>query len=300
MRVVFIVNSISRHYTKVIQSIDDAKFSHPDLVLITESTKSAGDSFRIAHRHAKSDNADAFIACGGDGTVNEVLNGITFASSAKEIWMGAYQCGSANDLVKSIGSKSITELLDAISHKRTIKYDIGLITHNSVQRRFINASTGGMGGLVMRKVESGRSSIAPRLNYTIAILKCILKFKRPKVRLTLDDDSLELKLSLVAVGNGTYMGYGLGFTPQSTMQDGLFGITVLKHANYYQLATKYFALSRGKQVNHPWLIYLTSKHLKIEVLEGQLPLETDGEYFELLEEGDCIEYSIENSKIRWL
>lgn len=300
MRVVFIVNSISRHYSDVIGMIDQSKGDFPTFTIEIEPTKSAGDAFRIAHHQVKSGMVDAIVACGGDGTVNEVLNGVAFAEPTREVWMGVYQCGSANDLTKSMAPKSIPQILSALEKKQTVSCDVGLMEHDALRKRFINASTGGIGGLVMRRVESGRSSLPPRMNYTMAILKSILVFQRPKVRITIDEEVHELFLTLIAIGNGTYMGFGLGFTPQSTMSDGLFGVTILKHASYYQLALKYLLLRKAKQVNHPWLVYLKGKRIRIEVLEGRLPIETDGEYYDVLDAGESIEYSFDHSRIKWV
>jgi len=300
MRVVFIVNSISRKYSEVIKSIDQSKSDFPTIEVEVKPTKSAGDTFRIAHHQMKGGQVNAIVACGGDGTVNEVLNGIAFAESKEEVWMGVYQCGSANDLTKSMTPKSIPQILAALAEKQSIPCDVGLMEHDALRKRFLNASTGGIGGLVMRRVESGRSSLTSHLNYTLAILKSILVFQRPRVRITIDGEVHELSLTLIAIGNGTYMGFGLGLTPQSTMSDGLFGVTILEHATYYQLALKYLPLRKAKQVKHPWLVYLKGKKVRLEVLEGRLPIETDGEYYDVLDAGDTIEYSFDDSKIKWV
>lgn len=300
MRIIFIINGLSSKLRFIQESIEQAKSKYPDAELQFAPTKAAGDSFRIAYRCMKADSADVIVACGGDGTVNEVLNGVSFANENRDIVIGVYPCGSANDLVKTIGSMSIDQLIVAALKKEYHKYDIGLIKHGTVVRRFVNASSAGMGGLVFRMVESARGTLPPRLVYMKSIFTCILSFQRPKLKLTFNGKERELSLTAVVVGNGNFIGFGLGFTPQSKMNDESFGITILKHSSYYQLITKYFKLSRGEFVDHPWLEYHSAKSLKIEVLEGRLPIETDGEYFDVLDKGQSIEYSVEESKITWL
>ena len=197
------------------------------------------------------DSAEVLIACGGDGTVNEVLNGVSFANTGKEMILGVFPAGSANDLVKTIGSKTIDQLIQGAISETRETYDVGLMAHDGLERRFINASSAGMGGLVFRQVESTRGSFTPRLNYMFAIFRCILSFVRPKVRITMDGESQELSISAIIAGNGKYLGYGLGFAPQSSMKDGGFGLTILRHSSYFQLITKYWKISSGEQIDHP-------------------------------------------------
>jgi len=300
MRITFIINSLSSKYKSIGHSIEAAKAKYPEVQINAKSTKSAGDAFRIAHQIMTKDQAEVLIACGGDGTVNEVLNGVSFANTGKEMILGVYPAGSANGLVKTIGSKTIDQLIQAAISKSYETYDIGLMAHDGLERRFINVSSAGMGGLVFRQVESTRGSFTPRLNYMFAIFRCILAFVRPKVRITMDGESQELFISAIIVGNGKYLGYGLGFTPQASMEDEGFGLTILRHSSYFQLITKYWKISGGEEVDHTWISYHNAKNIKIEVLEGRLPMEADGEYFDVLDPTESISYSVQPMAVKWL
>ncbi|GAB5538230.1 MAG: diacylglycerol kinase family lipid kinase [Salibacteraceae bacterium] len=299
LKVLFIINSRSKIYHDVLGEIDRARVVFPNISIEVNPTHGPGDSFRLAHVSTRK-NYNAVIGVGGDGTMNEIINGLCFNRSGKEFTIGLIPAGSANDLVKSTGSKSVKEILQNLIDQKTVPIDLGAMRHDGFTRGFLNAGTAGVGGLVFRFVEASKGSLHPRLNYTLAILRGVLSFRRPTVKIEFDNETHEMGVTLIVIGKGNYIGYGLGFTPQSSLYDGKFGITILRHSSYYQLASKFLKLSNNKPIDHPWISYHSSKRVKITVLKGRLPLETDGEYFDILEPGESAQFSVEQGVFHWV
>ncbi|GAB5538229.1 MAG: diacylglycerol kinase family lipid kinase [Salibacteraceae bacterium] len=299
MKALFIVNGISKQYAQVIADIEAARSSFPNIDVSVESTKAAGDGFRIAHKHAK-ESYDAIIACGGDGTMNEVLNGVSLGGTKATTKLGLIACGSANEFARTTGKKTAKQLLTSLRDHKDNRIDNGIIFQGGLKRRFLNVSTAGIGGLVHRQIESNKRSIHPWVTYMRAMLWSVLVFQRPTVRVTMNGEVRETQVTMIAVGKGNFAAYGLSFTPQSSLSDGQFGITILYHSNFYQFLTKYFRLRKQAQIDHPWIEYLKADSIKIEVLEGRLPVESDGEYVNMIDKGETIEFKIEPASVAWL
>lgn len=164
----FIINGKSKRLNAVQLEIEKTRSNYPDLQIHISVSKRSGDCFRIAN--SELNNYEAFIACGGDGTFNEVLNGLYFSKNPPPKYIGLLPTGSANDFVKSIGRRSVDQMLQNLKNNHAKPMDIGLLSRAGRTRVFANAASNGIGGLVFCKVDTKRGTMPPRLNYTLAIL----------------------------------------------------------------------------------------------------------------------------------
>jgi diacylglycerol kinase family enzyme len=97
---------------------------------------------------------------------------------------------------------------------------------------------------------------------------------------------------LIALGNGKFAGVGLGLTPLADLNNGEFHVLLARAVGLSHFSKYYTKRMKAQPIMDPQVSYMQTKKIKITVIEGSLPIETDREYFSLLEAGDVVEYSV--------
>jgi diacylglycerol kinase (ATP) len=195
-------------------------------------TKAFGEATRLAREAAQS-GCQMVVAVGGDGTVNEVLNGL-FENGVPldgRTVLGIVPLGSGCDLARTLGITAETSpvLRPPGSHSiRTI--DVGKVEFTNLQgqrqtRLFINIADLGAGGLVVEKANKAPRILGRRPNYVWGILTAALVYRARRINLSIDGSPpVELATRNAIVANGRYFGCGFMAAPDAKMDDGLFDI----------------------------------------------------------------------------
>src|SRR5437588_221010 len=201
-------------------------------------TKRGGEAIEIAEREARAGRR-LIVACGGDGTVNEVANGILRAGTEAEL--GLLPSGTGGDFRRTL--KIPTRTADAARRLRdgvTRTLDAGRVTFldergEEETRFFVNVASFGMGGDVIRRVKEGGAlpPIASRLlggklSFAAAVLRTTLAFEKPAVRVTLDGGrEAQLTVTQLCGANARYFGGGMKIAPGAKLDDGLFDVVAV-------------------------------------------------------------------------
>ena len=209
------------------------------------------------------------IAAGGDGTCNEVLNGVI--RSETNTLLGFIPIGTGNDIPGAIGYRpyAVENACKAIAEGYTEKVDIGLaITENGNKRYFLGIGSQGFDALVTKRTNEGRKWLPGTWNYVVSMLKTVLSFKRKRIKVTLDDEIWEGNANLVAVGNGPTYGGWMYICPRARVDDGLFHITIVDMKTSELL--KKFKLMYSRTLHPDKHIYeFISKTVKIEMVNEE-------------------------------
>ncbi len=223
------------------------------------------------------------VALGGDGTVNEVVNGITDLS---KVTLGYIPTGSSNDFARSLGLP--TDPLTALDHilrpSCYLSVNIGVLTYDNKRRRF--AVSSGMGfdaGICHAAMVSRMKTILNKLRlgkltYVGIALKQILALTPGEITVTLDDSRrLHFKKAYFATAmNLRYEGGGFKFCPNADCRDGLLDIIVISGLSKLKILTLLPTAYKGWHTRFSGVSTYTCK--KIEITGGSaLPLHTDGE-----------------------
>ena len=186
-----------------------------------------------------------FIAVGGDGTNNEVINGIFTQDvvPTTEITMAAMPIGTGNDWRRTFDIPlEYDKVAKIIKAGHTYAHDIGKLTYyddgNTGIRYFLNAAGTGLDEMVChstnRMKQQGKGGT---IRYLISLVKCMLTYKVTRIQLTIDDelvfDDYILNLS---IGNGRFNGGGMMTMPKAIPNDGLFDVTVIKKVSIFKFA----------------------------------------------------------------
>jgi len=217
------------------------------------------------------------VAVGGDGTSNEVLNGLMAAREAGEgeAAMGVLCVGTGNDFAYGMGIPlDLEEGCAALARGRTRRVDVG---HARGFRYFGNGIGIGFDAAV-NVVASRLQRLRGFLVYLIAVLRTLLFYYRaPLTRIELDDQTLEQPALMISVMNGRRMGGGFLMTPFSRPDDGLFDLCIGQKMSQLEMLSFVPRFMKGTQVGDPRVIMTRSRRVRVKVEEGTQVVHADGE-----------------------
>ena len=186
-----------------------------------------------------------FISVGGDGTNNEVINGIFTQDTVPttEITMAALPIGTGNDWRRTFNIPlEYDKVIKIIKAGHTFAHDIGKLTYyddgNTRIRYFLNAAGTGLDEMVCNSTnlmkQQGKGGT---IRYLISLVKCMLTYKVTHIQLTIDDELVfDDSILNLSIGNGRFNGGGMMTMPNAIPDDGLFDVTVIKKVSIFKFA----------------------------------------------------------------
>ncbi|MDR2125863.1 MAG: diacylglycerol kinase family lipid kinase [Prevotellaceae bacterium] len=235
---------------------------------------------------AINDGFRKIVAIGGDGTVNEIVNGIFIQKKAPvtDISLAVIAVGTGNDWVRMLGiPKTYQEAIKAISQGQTILQDVGLISfyETKVKHQRYMANVAGMGydaavnRVFNRLKDEGRSG---KWLYILSVAKTLLGYRSKKFNIIVDGETILSNVNVFSanVGIGKYNGGGMLQLPQAEIDDGLFDITVIKKMSKLKIIKHFKKLFNGKIYKLPGVVSLQGKRIEINS-KPETPIEIDGE-----------------------
>ena len=227
---------------------------------------------------------DIVVAVGGDGTANEVLNGLMLAKRAgrKNVAMGVLSVGRGNDFAFGVGAPhDLSEGCRVLAQDQRHTIDVGLATGGlyPAGRYFGNAVGIGFDAVVgFEAVKLKWLSGFP--SYIVAALKTIfLYYRAPLVKIEYDGQTITQPSLMVSIMNGRRLGGGFMMAPQDRTADGLFDLTIaqqVSRAHIFALLPKFL---KGTQATDPAVKTAQAQRVVVTALEGVLPAHIDGETF---------------------
>jgi YegS/Rv2252/BmrU family lipid kinase len=245
-------------------------------------TQGPEDATRIA-RAAAGSGYDVVVAVGGDGTANEVLNGLVEAKhidGAAGVSLGLIAVGRGNDFAFGVGVPKGVETgcrLLAADHRRTM--DVGRAVGGLFpQGRYFGNGVGiGFDAVVgFEALKLKRLSGFP--SYIVATLKTVfLYFAAPLLRIAFDGQVLEQPSLMVSVMNGRRMGGGFMMAPQGDPGDGLLDLCIARQVSKLGVFALIPRFMNGTQATHPKITIARARQVDVTALSGTLPAHADGE-----------------------
>ncbi|TYB31932.1 MAG: diacylglycerol kinase family lipid kinase [Candidatus Mcinerneyibacterium aminivorans] len=246
-------------------------------------TTKRGDATGLA-REAVKNNYKKIISVGGDGTANEVVNGI-FKQKYRdplEIILGVIEVGTGNDWCKSIGVPSdFKKSIALLKSENRLLHDVGLIKYRNNKRNksryFINVAGLGFDAAVAYKTNCLKDkSRGNKFSYFWNILSTLFKYEPKKVEVSVGEDKFKEYMLSMNVGIGKYSGGKMQFTPSARIDDGLFDFTFIENISKIEIIKNIKRLYDGTILEHPNIRSYRAKTIEIKSDE-RVFLEADGE-----------------------
>jgi diacylglycerol kinase (ATP) len=239
-------------------------------------THGAGDAQEAAEEWSDG----LLVVVGGDGTVNEVVNGLGRAGFPEDVTLAVRPMGTGNDLAATLAIPSEAEgATDAIRQGRVRTLDVARIRSEGVEERFfINVATGGFGAETSSLADEELKSRWGKLAYFRASLEKARDFDVREVRVTLDGEDRTVRAVNVAIGNCRYAGGGWLAAPRANPEDGLLDLVVIEDVGLKEaLALAPAALARSDYLDKEGVFSARAKRIWIETEPGRLEFTADGE-----------------------
>jgi YegS/Rv2252/BmrU family lipid kinase len=250
-------------------------------------TQGPGDATRLA-REALRAGAERVVAIGGDGTVNEVVNGFFDDAGhaiAPEASFGLIPYGTGGDFRRTLQlplDPAESAAVIAANHRK--KIDVGKLELTTTKgeravRMFANIASFGVSGVVDRLVnESGKR--LGRLSFALATARATLAYTNQRVQMTFDGtERVEATINTVAVANGRYFGGAMMVAPHAEVDDGMFDVIAMGDLGFGDLIRNGRRLYKGTHLGMPKVTTRRARVVEAEAIDpkGVVELDVDGE-----------------------
>jgi diacylglycerol kinase (ATP) len=218
------------------------------------------------------------IAVGGDGTLNEVVNGI----AGRDVVLATIPLGTGMDFGRTYGLP--TKFDDAVrvaleGDTRTV--DAGRVSYRTwdgadAERWFANVGSVGMSGAVAQRANGMSKALGGKVTFFYALTRVFFEWENTDVTVTLDDGERRGRMHDVVVANGVWHGGGMMLAPDAKPDDGLFDVVLIGDVSRVDFLTTAPKIYKGKHVGHPKVEVVRTARLTVDAGE-HLPIEVEGE-----------------------
>ena len=235
-------------------------------------TWESGDGAMFA-REAIDAGADTIVACGGDGTVNEVLNGL----EGTRVALGIIPAGTANDFARQVGiPEDPNGAMDVVLRRKAVVID----TASMNGRRFLNVSSGGVGAEATAETPTeAKASLGP-VAYFISGLRKLASLEPRRAVFEAPGLRLDEHFLLFAVGNARATGGGTLVTPRASVRDGLLDVCIVSGMPRKEFAKLVVRVKRGEHLEMDGVRYLQVPWFRVTTSDATI-VNLDGEPMEL-------------------
>jgi diacylglycerol kinase (ATP) len=247
-----------------------------DLDIEWIDTEGSGDAREAAQEWSEG----LLVVVGGDGTVNEVVNGLGKAGFPEDVTLAILPMGTGNDLAATLAIPDrLEEAEEVIRENRVRTLDVARVRSEGVgERFFINVATGGFGAETSSLADEELKGQWGKLAYFRASLEKARDFDVRDVRVILDDVERSMRAVNVAVGNCRYAGGGWLAAPRANPEDGLLDLVIIERVGLKEvLALAPAALAKSDYLGTEGVFSARAKKIRVETQPGGLDFTADGE-----------------------
>lgn len=249
-------------------------------------TEYPGHAIELA-RTALAEGYRRIMAVGGDGTTNEVINGLYREGDllAKDIKLIIFSQGTGCDFIRSFGiGKEIEDIVNIIRRERVREVDVAEVCYRNYAgknetRLFLNVADTGIGASTAKLVNESSKIYGGFLSYLIGVFRTLFSYKNKKTWVIIDgQEQYNQYLNSVIIANGKYFGGGVMIAPEAELDSGKLNIVVLKNFSKMGIIVNLAKAYKGSHLSHPLVDSLQAEEILLELEdEGSSELELDGE-----------------------
>jgi diacylglycerol kinase (ATP) len=280
-RVKVIVNPVAGAYsTRRKWPIISRLLERIGLAFDFQYTEGTGHAIELA-RAAASDGYRYLVAVGGDGTVNEVANGILHSTGATKTALGIISTGTGSDFIRSVGiARDFPSACSTLTSSRRLTIDVGVVEYQSkgqtLQRFFVNGAGAGFDAVVVKETERMPKYFGGTIPYLGGLVRALLGYKNKPVVVNTEDKTMSGRVLNVVVANGGYLGGGMHIAPQAKVSDSLLDVVMIGDMGKFELLKELPTVYKGTHIYHPKVRMVKATRVTIASPERML-VHADGE-----------------------
>jgi YegS/Rv2252/BmrU family lipid kinase len=245
-------------------------------------TESPGHAITLA-RKAVTDGYTTLVSVGGDGTLNEIVNGIFAVPEAqrRSVLVGVIPVGTGTDFVRTLGlPRTWQEGCAHLLAHETRLVDIGEMGYTGKQgqetRYFVNVAGLGFDGEVVSHTNYSSKKMGGTMPYLTNLVITLVTYQNKDVTVRVDDETVPGRMNSVIVANGQWFGGGMWISPNSRPDDGLFDVIIIGDVGKLELLQTMPRLYKGTHLTHPKLSSFRARAVHV-TSEQEMWLQADGE-----------------------
>jgi YegS/Rv2252/BmrU family lipid kinase len=218
------------------------------------------------------------VAVGGDGTLNEVVNGI----AGRDVELATIPLGTGMDFGRTYGlPKKFDDAVRVALEGATRTVDAGRVDYRTwegtaAQRWFANVGSVGMSGAVAQRANGMSKALGGKVTFFYALTRVFFEWENTEVRVTFDGGERRGRMHDVIVANGVWHGGGMMLAPDAEPDDGVFDVVLIGDVSRADFLTTAPKIYKGRHVAHPKVEVLRSERVVVDADE-HLPIELEGE-----------------------
>jgi diacylglycerol kinase (ATP) len=226
------------------------------------TTENPGDAQKLA-REALEQGCRLVVAAGGDGTINEVINGLSGDFGRAQL--GIIPMGTGNDFVRSVNiPNDLQGAVAVLREGRTRALDVVRVTSDA-ERYFINVSAGGFSGLVDEKLTTEMKRSWGPLAYLRSAAAALPDLTDYHTYMTFDDEhEIEIKVYNIVIANGRFVAGGIPIAPHAELDDGLVDVMIVPVASMPQLAVLAPQILLGQHEDNNLVSFRRVRKLRVD------------------------------------
>ena len=240
------------------------------------TTQSPGDAAAAAGEWREG----LLMVAGGDGTINEVVNGLGDAGFPEGVTLAILPAGTGNDLAATLAiPEDPAEAVAVLRQNRVRTLDAARVRSEGLDDKFfVNVATGGMGAEVSGAADAEMKGRWGKLTYLRASLEVAREYEAQEVTLTLDGAERKLRAVNLAIGNCRYAGSGWLAAPRVNPEDGLLDLVVIEDVGVQEvLKLAPTVLADSDYLDKEGVFFARAREIRVEVSPGSLEFTVDGE-----------------------
>lgn len=254
---------------------------HIGLSFEFQYTEGVGHAIELA-RAAASDGCQFLVAVGGDGTVNEVANGILSSKDLGRASIGIISTGTGGDFIRSAGiDRDYIKACSLLTSKRRRLIDVGIVEYQrggqTLKRFFVNSAGVGFDAAATEASSHLPKFLGGTIPYVMGLLKSLAGYRNKSVIMKVDDRVEAKRILSVVVANGCYFGGGMRVAPQADICDGLLDVVSVGDMGKIELLRAFPTIYKGTHIHHPKVSTQRATQVSIDSDEKFL-VQTDGEF----------------------
>jgi len=226
--------------------------------------------------------AKRVVVVGGDGTVNEAVNGLLKVGAGKEVELAVIPRGTGTDFVRTFRIPTKPDEAIAVARDGAIRsIDAGRVSFRAWDGSagsgfFANVASAGMSGAVAMRANSTSKALGGKASFLWATLAVFARWQNAQVSVDVDGEHREGSMLDVIVANCEWLGGGMHMTPNAKPDDGLFDVLLIGDVTKRDLVQTLPKIYRGTHLPHPKAEELRGSTVRVDA-QTQLPIELDGE-----------------------
>jgi YegS/Rv2252/BmrU family lipid kinase len=218
---------------------------------------------------------------GGDGTINEIVNGIYAAGGMKDIELGIIGTGTGSDYIRTIGiSRHYQESCHHLMNPMKKSVDLGLVEFinngQTTKRIFANFAGLGFDAEVVKTTTKKYKNLGGKPAYLMGLLSTFATYNNRNIHITLNGQTEDRKVCTIVMSNGKYGGGSMLIAPEADPSDGLFDVLIIGDVSKLDLLWSLPRIYRGTHLTHPKVTLKRTKEVTISS-DTKMSIQADGD-----------------------